>query len=124
MEIRQNEIAVIFEVVPANGQKQEYLDIATKLVPGLERIKGFISIERFQSIHNPDNILSLSFWENEEAIKQWRNLETHRNAQTKGRESIFKDYRLRIAQTIRDYGMSVRDEAPSDSKSFHNGSNE
>tara|TARA_R110000744_G_scaffold181026_1_gene300016 strand:- start:58 stop:432 length:375 start_codon:yes stop_codon:yes gene_type:complete len=124
MEIGQNEIVVIFEVVPANGQKQEYLDIATKLKPELEEIKGFISIERFQSIYNPDKILSLSFWENEEAIKQWRNLETHRIAQTKGRDSIFKDYRIRIAQTVRGYGMSIRDEAPSDSKSFHNGINE
>lgn len=121
---RKKEIAVIFEVLTANGQKQEYLDIATKLVPDLEKIKGFISIERFQSIHNLDKILSLSIWENEEAIKQWRNLETHRNAQSKGKELIFKDYRIRIAQTIRDYGMSVRDEAPSDSKSFHNGNNE
>jgi len=124
MEIKQNDIAVIFEVEPANWQKQEYLDIATRLVPELEKIKGFISIERFQSIHNPDKILSLSFWENEEAIKQWRNLETHRNAQTKGRESIFKDYRIGIVHTVRDYGMSVRNEAPSDSKSFHNGNYE
>lgn len=121
METKQREIAVIFEVVPADGQKQEYLDIATKLKPELEKIKGFISIERFQSIYNPEKILSLSFWENEEAIKEWRNLETHRYAQTKGRKSIFKDYRIRIAQMVRDYGMFERDETPSDSKSFHNG---
>ena len=121
METKLREIAVIFEVVPADGQIQEYLDIATKLKPELEKIKGFISIERFQSIYSPEKILSLSFWENEEAIREWRNLETHRNAQSKGRESIFKDYRIRIAQTVRDYGMFERDETPSDSKSFHNG---
>lgn len=121
MGAKQHEIAVLFEVVPEDGQKQEYLDIATKLKPELEKIKGFISIERFQSIHNPEKILSLSFWENEEAIKEWRNLEIHRNAQSKSRELIFRGYRIRIAQTFRDYGMFERDETPSDSKIFHNG---
>jgi heme-degrading monooxygenase HmoA len=63
--------------------------------------------------------LSLSFWSNEHAIQQWRNIEVHRKAQLKGREYIFKDYHLRIAHVIRDYGMFDRKEAPADSKSFH-----
>lgn len=111
--------AVIFEVIPADDCKEEYLDIALSLKPELEKIKGFISIERFQSIYHPEKILSLSFWESEEAIQEWRNLEVHRNAQLKGREYIFKDYHLRIAQVVRDYGMFDRREAPKDSKSYH-----
>ncbi|GHN00538.1 hypothetical protein WSM22_20270 [Cytophagales bacterium WSM2-2] len=111
--------AVIFEVIPADGHKDDYLSIASGLKPELEKIKGFISIERFQSIYHPEKILSLSFWENEKAIQQWRNLETHRSAQLKGREYVFKDYRLRVAQVVRDYGMSDRKEAPSDSRSYH-----
>jgi len=112
-------IAVIFEVNPLKGHKDEYLSIAANLKSELEKIKGFISIERFQSIYNPDKILSLSFWESEEAIQQWRNLEVHRQAQSKGREYIFKDYHLRIAHVVRDYGMFDRKEAPMDSNSFH-----
>lgn len=112
----KHNIAVIFEVIPMASHKQEYLDIALILKPELEKIKGFISIERFQSIYNPEKILSLSFWENEKAIEQWRNLEIHRNAQSKGRKFVFKDYHLRIAQVIRDYGMFDRSEAPDDSK--------
>ena len=112
-------IAVIFEVIPAEGHKDEYLDLALRLKPELEQIKGFISIERFQSIYHPEKILSLSFWENEAAIAQWRNLEAHRAAQSKGRTYIFKDYHLRIAQVVRDYGMFTRDEAPLDSKQYH-----
>ena len=112
-------IAVIFEVIPAAGHKDEYLDLALRLKPELEKIKGFISIERFQSIYHPEKILSLSIWENEAAIAQWRNLESHRAAQAKGRAYIFKDYHLRIAQVIRDYGMFNREEAPLDSKTYH-----
>jgi heme-degrading monooxygenase HmoA len=119
MQEKQHSIAVIFEVLPAPGRKQEYLDIASSLRPELEKIDGFISIERFQSIYNPDKILSLSFWRDEAAIRQWRNLELHREAQAKGRAGIFKDYHLRIAGVIRDYGMFDRDEAPSDSRNFH-----
>ena len=112
-------IAVIFEVIPAPGKKDEYLTIAAGLKPVLEKMEGFISVERFQSINDPGKILSLSFWQDEESIKQWRNTEMHRLAQSKGRESVFKDYRLRIADVNRDYGMSDRKEAPADSKLFH-----
>lgn len=113
-------IAVIFEVIPADAScKQEYLNIAANLKPELEKIRGFLSIERFQSIYHPEKILSLSFWSDENAIQEWRNIELHRNAQLKGREYIFKDYHLRIAQVIRDYGKFDRKEAPADSKYFH-----
>lgn len=112
-------IAVIFEVIPKETHKDEYLKIAGELAPELKNIRGFISIERFQSIYHPEKILSLSFWENEEAIEEWRNLEKHRSAQTKGRETIFKDYHLRIASVVRDYGMFDRAEAPADSNAYH-----
>ncbi len=112
-------IAVIFEVIPNEGKKEEYLDIAAKLRPELNHIEGFISIERFQSISNPDKVLSLSFWKDEESIQQWRNLEMHRHAQAKGRNEVFKDYHLRIATVVRDYGMFDRKETPEDSSQFH-----
>ncbi|MDR7208884.1 antibiotic biosynthesis monooxygenase [Flavobacterium piscis] len=112
-------IAVIFEVIPNEGKKGEYLDIATSLKPELDNIEGFISIERFQSFNDPEKILSLSFWKDEESIRQWRNLERHRYAQAKGRNEIFKEYHLRIATVVRDYGMSDRKETPKDSTGFH-----
>jgi heme-degrading monooxygenase HmoA len=112
-------IAVIFEVIPNKGKKEEYLDIAAKLRPELDTIEGFISIERFQSFNNPEKVLSLSFWRDEESIQQWRNLEMHRYAQSKGRNEIFEDYHLRIATVVRDYGMFDRNEAPGDSFKFH-----
>jgi heme-degrading monooxygenase HmoA len=118
-QIRHSAIAVIFEVELLKNGKNDYLNIAESLSPELQKIEGFVSIERFQSIAYPEKILSLSFWRNEDAIKTWRNLEVHRKAQQKGRATVFKDYRLRIAQVVRDYGMYNRQEAPADSKKHH-----
>ena len=112
-------IAVIFEVFPADGKREKYLDMASALKPELNKIKGFISVERFQSLADPNKVLSLSFWEDEQSIAQWRNLEPHRNAQKAGRNFVFDNYRLRVANVIRDYGMNNRTEAPSDSKIIH-----
>jgi len=112
-------IAVIFEVIPHEEHKDDYFKIAAALKPELEKIEGFISVERFQSITDSAKILSLSFWKDEESVKQWRNLEVHRQAQSEGRKLIFQDYRLRIAVVSRDYGMHDRSEAPVDSREFH-----
>ena len=112
-------IAVIFEVEPAEGRKEEYLDIAAEMRPLLDQVEGFISVERFQSLTDPKKILSLSFFTDEDAIRQWRTLSAHRGAQAKGRAGIFGGYRLRIAGVIRDYGMFDRAQAPEDSKAAH-----
>jgi heme-degrading monooxygenase HmoA len=112
-------IAVIFEVLPHAENKQEYLDIAASLAPLLNDMDGFISIERFQSLSNPQKILSLSFWRDEEAVKGWRNVEAHRGAQSKGRKEVFQDYRIRIADVVRDYGLNEREQAPHDSRCQH-----
>ena len=115
-------IGIIFEVWPAEGRKQEYLDIASKLRPLLDQIDGFISIERFESLYEPGKILSLSFFRDQAALEQWRTLEAHRVAQTKGRAGVFRDYRLRVVGVIRDYGMFDRQQAPADSLSYHDSS--
>ena len=109
-------IAVIFEVEPAEGQETAYLDAAADLRPLLDGIEGFISVERFKSLTNPGKVLSLSFFENEDAVARWRNTAEHRRAQAMGRGGVFAGYRLRIAHVIRDYGMSERDQAPKDSR--------
>ncbi len=112
-------IAVIFEVRPAEGRRQQYFDIAGALRPLIAQVEGFVSIERFESLSEPGKILSLSFFRDEAAVAKWRGLEAHRSAQAKGRGGIFQDYRLRIAGVIRDYGMFDRDQVPIDSSQFH-----
>lgn len=109
-------LAVIFEVWPAPGRADEYFELAAALKSDLEKIDGFISIERFRSLVDPEKLVSISFWRDEEAIRRWRELEGHRAAQSRGRGGVFSDYRLRVASVVRDYGMRERGEAPADSR--------
>ena len=112
-------IAVIFEVWPQADHRSDYFDIAADLRPHLQAIDGFISVERFESLTEKGKVLSLSFWRDEAAVAQWRNLEQHRAAQAKGRGGIFANYRLRVAGVLRDYGMESREQAPKDSVNRH-----
>jgi heme-degrading monooxygenase HmoA len=112
-------IAVIFEVWPAEGRKDDYLGLAAELRADLVKVDGFISVERFQSLTEPKKLLSLSFWRDEDAVRAWRNNTNHRRGQEAGRGGIFSDYRLRIASVVRDYGMNERAQAPPDSRQLH-----
>ena len=112
-------IAVIFEVVPAADGRQTYLDTAAALRGTLETMDGLVSIERFESLAQPGKLLSLSFWRDEQAVAQWRQLEEHRQAQAAGRAGVLADYRLRVASVVRDYGLHQREQAPTDSRAAH-----
>jgi heme-degrading monooxygenase HmoA len=105
-------IVVIFEVIPRQGCASRYFDLAADLRPELERIDGFVSVERFESLTQPGKFLSLSTWRDEDAARAWRNHLRHRDAQREGRSEVFDDYRIRVAAVLRDYGMQARGEAP------------
>jgi heme-degrading monooxygenase HmoA len=109
-------IAVIFESWPKSGKMQTYLDMGAALASHLNDLDGFISIERFQSVVDPAKLVAISFWRDEAAIENWRKNEVHRAIQTESRETVFDDYRLRVAAVVRDYGMSAREQAPADSR--------
>lgn len=112
-------VSVIFEVIPNAEGKAEYFATAASLKEKLVGLPGFISIERFQSMSDPSKILSLSFWEDERSVAQWRNLEEHRIAQSKGRGSLFSSYRIRVGNITRDYSLSEREQTPKDSQEAH-----
>ena len=112
-------IAVIFESWPAPGKMQTYLDMGARLGPQLEKIDGFISIERFQSFADPGKLLALSIWRDEAAVEEFRNWEVHRGVQANSRKDVFLDYRLRVAAVVRDYGLTDRKQAPHDSREAH-----
>jgi len=110
-------IAVLFEVRPQPGQEARYFDIAATLREHLQAIDGFVSVERFQSLTRPDTYLSLSYWRDEAAVRAWRSQTDHRTGQAEGRAAVFAEYRIRVAQVLRDYTQTQRDEAPHDSNS-------
>ena len=99
-------VAVILELTPTDEGKPEYLRTSDHLTENLTNMPGFIHIERFQSLTEPDKLLSLSFWKDEESVSRWRNLEGHRIAQTNGRDSFLHDYRIRVGHIVRDYSLS------------------
>ena len=112
-------IAVIFEVWPDPEHRDAYLAWAARLRTELEKMDGFVSIERFQSLTEDGKLLSLSFWRDEQSLARWRQLEAHRAAQSAGRHTMFRNYRLRVAEVARDYGKNERAQAPEDSRRLH-----
>lgn len=100
-------IAVIFEVKIKHGKQDRYLSLATDLKPLLTDIEGFISIERFQSLSTKGKLLSLSWWESEEAVLQWKQHSLHKSAQQEGRKSIFDFYKISIVSLTREYSFDA-----------------
>jgi heme-degrading monooxygenase HmoA len=101
-------IAVIFEVEMKSGKEADYFDLAAKLRTELDKIDGFISVERFQSLSNEGKYVSISFWRDEEAVIRWREHAEHQLAQRRGKNEIFADVRIRVAKVIRDYTLKDR----------------
>jgi heme-degrading monooxygenase HmoA len=95
-------IALFFEVQPKPEHFQRYLDMAAALKPALEKINGFISIDRYKSLAREGVVLSHSIWRDEAALTAWRVHEGHHKAQDAGRNVVFADYRLRIAEVLRE----------------------
>jgi heme-degrading monooxygenase HmoA len=95
-------IAVIFEVEPHPAGRDEYFAIAATLADDLRRVDGFISIERYQSVADPNRLLSLSLWRDEAAIAAWRTHPPHMAAQARGNAELFRYWRIRVAQVVRE----------------------
>jgi heme-degrading monooxygenase HmoA len=99
-------LAVIFEVEMNPGRGEDYFALAGKLRQELEEIDGFISVERFQSVTNEGKYVSISFWRDEKAVKAWRDHDEHRLAQDRGKRELFADFRIRVAEVVRDYRLA------------------
>jgi heme-degrading monooxygenase HmoA len=94
--------SVIFEVLPAQGKKDGYLELAKHLKPILEKIDGFVDNERFESKLKPGWVLSHSTWRDEKSVVRWRTEGEHHAVQEKGRFEIFQDYHLRVGDVFAD----------------------
>lgn len=101
-------IAVIFEVEMNPGRDAEYFELAADLRPELESVDGFLSVERFRSVNDAGKYVSISFWRDEAAVQAWREHAGHRLAQARGKQSIFADFRIRVAEVVRDYTLADR----------------
>jgi heme-degrading monooxygenase HmoA len=111
-------LALLFEVTPKPDGYQRYLDIAASLRPALERHDGLSFIDRYRSLSRPGTILSHSLWRDEASMAAWRTFEQHHHAQVAGREHVFADYRLRIADVVLARTPDACDWRPSHPSSY------
>lgn len=95
-------LALFFEVRPKPDRVEEYLDTAAKLKPELDALGGCLLLDRFKSLEREGVLLSFQIWRDEAAMTAWRTNAVHHKAQTLGRTQIFLDYRLRVAQVVRE----------------------
>jgi len=95
-------IALFFEVQTRPGHRDQYLSLAASLRPALDAMGGCLFIDRFSSLTRADLLLSYQIWQDEGAMTAWRVHGYHHEVQTKGREQVFSDYRIRIAHVIHE----------------------
>ena len=101
-------MVVIFEVETKPGRSGDYFALAQALRAELERVPGFVSVERFQHVTAPEKFVSISTWRDAAAVTAWREHAEHRAAQTRGKADIFADFRIRVTEVVRDYSMADR----------------
>jgi heme-degrading monooxygenase HmoA len=92
------------------GLEARYDEVAAQLHAHIQTIDGFISVERFESRTNEGKLLSVSYWEDEAALKRWRDDADHQAGMKVGREEVFQDYRIIVAEVQRDYAMARPDQ--------------
>mgnify|MGYP000094091323 CR=1 FL=1 len=112
-------IAMIFEFWLNDDEVDNYTPYSGKMRQLVDEIEGFISVERYRSEYDPDKILALGFFRDETAVEKWRNHPAHRQAQQLGRQKYYTNYRLRMAEVVRDYDRHNREQVPHDSQSIH-----
>lgn len=95
-------IGLFFEVQTRPGHRDQYLQLAASLKPSLEAMGGCLFIDRFRSLTREDLLLSYQIWQDEGALTAWRAHAYHHEVQTIGREKVFSDYRIRVAQLIHE----------------------
>jgi heme-degrading monooxygenase HmoA len=101
-------VIVVFQVEMNEGRQGEYFDAAAALRPELQKIDGFLSVERFESLSTSGRFLSLSFWRDAAAVAAWRCHAEHQAAQVRGKTEIFADFRISVAEVMRDYRLADR----------------
>ena len=95
-------ISQFFEIQIKDGLVSRYLELAASLQPALTAMGGCLFIERFESLTRKNLLLSYQIWQDEGSMTAWRIHAGHHRVQETGREKLFSDYRIRIAQVIHE----------------------
>ncbi|ABE55257.1 conserved hypothetical protein [Shewanella denitrificans OS217] len=92
--------AVIFTSTRTPGDNG-YSEMAEKMVTLAAQQPGFLGIESARE----DVGITVSYWADLDAIKQWKANTEHLTAQKMGHQSWYDAFKVRIAKVERDYGI-------------------
>ena len=92
--------AVIFTSMRTE-QDNGYGEMADKMVALAQEQPGYLGHESARE----EIGITVSYWENLEAIRNWKQQIDHLVAQQKGREIWYASYKTRICKVERDYGF-------------------
>jgi heme-degrading monooxygenase HmoA len=92
--------AVIFTSLRTEGDNN-YNAMANRMVELAEQQPGFLGVESARE----DVGITVSYWSDIDAIKNWKANSEHLGAQKKGRKSWYSAFKVRIAKVERDYGL-------------------
>ncbi len=92
--------AVIFSSVNTENVA-DYSEMADKMVELARKQDGFLGIESARN----DLGITVSYWQDLDSIKKWKENAEHSIAQVQGRKKWYQSYKTRIAKVERDYGF-------------------
>ena len=94
--------AVIFSSRRTEGDN-DYAEMAARMEELAATMPGYLGIE---SARGADGFgITVSYWESEEAIANWKKHAEHLIAQRRGRGEYYSDYQVRVAKVERAYAM-------------------
>lgn len=80
-----------------------YNEMVQKMEDLAKKQEGFLGIESARN----DIGITISYWENLEAIKNWKQQNDHIIAQQKGREDWYSWYHVRVCKIEREYVFNL-----------------
>lgn len=93
--------AVIFTSTRTEGDKG-YSTMADEMVALAKDQPGFLGIESAREGVG----ITVSYWESEEAIRNWKQQSRHLAAQRQGRQEWYESYFTRVCKVERDYSFN------------------
>ena len=92
--------AVIFSSYRAEGDNG-YDAMAERMVELASQQPGFLGVESVR-----ENLgITVSYWQNLEAIRNWKQNVEHNEAQRLGHQQWYSGFRVRVAKVEREYGI-------------------
>ncbi|WP_028868490.1 antibiotic biosynthesis monooxygenase family protein [Psychromonas arctica] len=92
--------AVIFTSIRTE-KEDGYVEMADRMVELAQQQPGFLGIESARE----EVGITVSYWRDLEAIKNWKANSEHLQAQKSGRKSWYDSFKVRISKVERDYGL-------------------